>query len=156
MDNLNLYMTLDEYNDFVSKAHAQYMADRLHQTSADSHKKHHPTDLAIETASFFEASYLVLDTYIDVLQSRIRTQKQEPVEPFFDLEPTKVKRKVRERRMLKSSFLFRTFTLITITGLAWLTLFDRLTEKNIIQTVLFSLFLSLALYLVRFNQKDIN
>jgi hypothetical protein len=87
-------MTLDEYNDFVSKAHAQYMADRLHQTSADSHKKHHPTDLAIETASFFEASYLVLDTYIDVLQSRIRTQKQEPepepepVEPFFDLKPT--------------------------------------------------------------------
>lgn len=92
-------MTLDEYNDFVSKAHAQYMADRLHQTSADSHKKHHPTDLAIETASFFEASYLVLDTYIDVLQSRIRTQKQEPepVEPFFDLKPTKAEKNNKKK-----------------------------------------------------------
>ena len=100
MDNLNLYMTLDEYNDFISKAHAQYMADRLHQTSATVHKKHHPTDLAIETASFFEASYLVLDAYIDVIQSRIRTQesKPEPVEPFFDRKPTKPK---KERKQVK-------------------------------------------------------
>jgi hypothetical protein len=58
--------------------------------------------------------------------------------------------------MLRRSFLFRIFTLTTLTGLAWLTLFNQLTKSNIIETVLFSLFLSLVLFLIRFNQKDIN
>lgn len=52
--------------------------------------------------------------------------------------------------------MFRIFTLTTLTGLAWLTLFNQLTKSNIIETVLFSLFLSLVLFLIRFNQKDIN
>ena len=99
--NSEIYLTLEEYNDFVSQAHSQYMINRLQHTPAHAHKKHHPSDLAIETASFFEASYLVLDSYLDIVTARLRAEreaKQEPVEPFFDHKPTKPK---KERKQVK-------------------------------------------------------
>jgi hypothetical protein len=104
--NVDLYLTLEEYNDFVSKAHSQYMINRLQHTPAHAYKKHHPADLAIETASFFEASYLVLDSYLDVVTARIRDEreaKQKPVEEFFDLKPTntETKKPKKERKQVK-------------------------------------------------------
>lgn len=104
--NSEIYLTLEEYNDFVSKAHSQYMINRLQHTPAHAYKKHHPADLAIETASFFEASYLVLDSYLDVITARLRTEREErqkPVEEFFDLEPkdTEIKKPKKERKQVK-------------------------------------------------------
>lgn len=72
-----IYMTLDEYNDFITKAHATYMANRLQQTITDTHKKFHPSDLAIETASFFEASYVIIDSYLEVVSARLIAQDKE-------------------------------------------------------------------------------
>lgn len=71
----NLYMTLDEYNDFVSRAHAQYMVNRL--TVNNTPRKHHPSDLAIESASFFEASYLIIDSLYDTFRNRIQVEQDE-------------------------------------------------------------------------------
>jgi hypothetical protein len=55
--------------------------------------------------------------------------------------------------MIKQGFFIRTFTLVTFTGLAWLLLFDQLNQETIIQTTLFSLFLSFALSLIKSNQE---
>lgn len=55
--------------------------------------------------------------------------------------------------MLKQGFFIRTFILVTVTGLAWLLLFDQLNQETIIQTTLFSLFLSFALSLIKNNQE---
>jgi hypothetical protein len=55
--------------------------------------------------------------------------------------------------MLKQGFFIRTFILVTVTGLAWLLLFDQLNQETIIQTTLFSLFLSFALSLIKSNQE---
>ena len=99
--NVDIYLTLEEYNDFVSKAHSQYMINRLQHTPAHAYKKHHPADLAIETASFFEASYLVLDAYLDVVTARIRDEreaKQKPVEDSSDTKkPKKERKQVKEK-----------------------------------------------------------
>jgi hypothetical protein len=96
--NSELYLTLEEYNDFVSKAHSQYMINRLQHTPAHAYKKHHPADLAIETASFFEASYLVLDAYLDVVTARIRTEREQKEK---SLEPTEVEKPKKERKQVK-------------------------------------------------------
>lgn len=66
----DIYLTLDEYNDFVSKAHAQYMANRFHTTKETQDQLRHPADLAIETSAFFEASYLVIDTFMDTIRNK--------------------------------------------------------------------------------------
>jgi hypothetical protein len=55
--------------------------------------------------------------------------------------------------MLKQGFFIRIFILVTVTGLAWLLLFDQLNQETIIQTTLFSLFLSFVLSLIKNNQE---
>jgi hypothetical protein len=98
--NSEIYLTLEEYNDFVSKAHSQYMINRLQHTPAHAYKKHHPADLAIETASFFEASYLVLDSYLDVVTARLRDErerKEKSLEPTENKKPKKERKQVKER-----------------------------------------------------------
>jgi hypothetical protein len=102
--NSEIYLTLEEYNDFVSKAHSQYMINRLQHTPAHAHKKHHPADLAIETASFFEASYLILDSYLDVVTARLRDErerKEKALDALLNLEPTKTKKPKKERKQVK-------------------------------------------------------
>jgi hypothetical protein len=102
--NSELYLTLEEYNDFVSKAHSQYMINRLQHTPAHAYKKHHPADLAIETASFFEASYLVLDAYLDVVTARLRDErerKEKYLETLSNLESTETKKPKKERKQVK-------------------------------------------------------
>jgi hypothetical protein len=96
--NSEIYLTLEEYNDFVSKAHSQYMINRLQHTPAHAYKKHHPADLAIETASFFEASYLVLDSYLDVVTARLRDERERKEK---SLEPTETKKPKKERKQVK-------------------------------------------------------
>jgi hypothetical protein len=56
-------------------------------------------------------------------------------------------------KMLKQGFLVRTFILVTVTGIAWLLLFNQLNRETIIKTTLFSLFLSFALSLLKSNQE---
>jgi hypothetical protein len=56
--------------------------------------------------------------------------------------------------MFRQGFFIRTFILVTVTGLAWLLLFDQLNQETIIKTTLFSLFLSLALSLIKTNQQN--
>jgi hypothetical protein len=56
--------------------------------------------------------------------------------------------------MLRQGLFIRTFILVTVTGLAWLLLFDQLNQETIIKTTLFSLFLSLALSLIKTNQQN--
>jgi hypothetical protein len=102
--NPEIYLTLEEYNDFVSKAHSQYMINRLQHTPAHAYKKHHPADLAIETASFFEASYLILDSYLDVITARLRDErerKEKALDALLNLEPTKTKKPKKERKQVK-------------------------------------------------------
>jgi hypothetical protein len=104
--NSEIYLTLEEYNDFVSKAHSQYMINRLQHTPAHAYKKYHPTDLAIETASFFEASYLVLDSYLDVVTARLRDErererKDKALDALLNLKPTKTKKPKKEREQVK-------------------------------------------------------
>jgi hypothetical protein len=97
--NSEIYLTLEEYNDFVSQAHAQYMMSRLHRTPSDTYKKHHPSDLAIETASFFEASYLVLDSYLDIVTARLRAErekKEQALEPPITTYSKSKKRRASE------------------------------------------------------------
>lgn len=96
--NSEIYLTLEEYNDFVSKAHSQYMINRLQHTPEHAYKKHHPADLAIETASFFEASYLVLDAYLDVVTARLRDEREQKEK---SLEPTEAKKPKKERKQVK-------------------------------------------------------
>ena len=55
--------------------------------------------------------------------------------------------------MLEQGFLVRTFILVTVTGIAWLLLFDQLNKETILKTTLFSLFLSFALSLLKSNQE---
>jgi len=56
-------------------------------------------------------------------------------------------------KMLEQGFLVRTFILVTVTGLAWLLLFDQLNKETILKTTLFSLFLSFALSLIKTKQQ---
>ena len=101
---IEIYLTLEEYNDFVSKAHSQYMINRLQHTPAHAYKKHHPADLALETASFFEASYLVLDSYLDVLTARLRAErerKDKALDALLNLKPTETKKPKKERKQVK-------------------------------------------------------
>lgn len=85
----DIYMTVEEYLDFASKAHAQYMANRFSVSMNTQDSKHHPTDLAVESASFFEACYVVLDSFTDTIRNkrmyeqyeqRERTHKQQEEE----------------------------------------------------------------------------
>jgi hypothetical protein len=56
--------------------------------------------------------------------------------------------------VFRQGFFIRTFILVTVTGLAWILLFDQLNQETIIKTTLFSLFLSLALSLIKTNQQN--
>lgn len=49
--------------------------------------------------------------------------------------------------------LLRIFTLVMLTGFSWLLVFNEVNPDNVISTFLFSLFLSVVLSLVRFNQQ---
>ena len=64
-------MTVDEYISFVNKAHEAFLRNRYLDTT---HALHHPSDLAITTADFFEATYAVIDSLTDTYRNRTHTQ----------------------------------------------------------------------------------
>jgi adenine C2-methylase RlmN of 23S rRNA A2503 and tRNA A37 len=54
----HLYMNAIQYNRFISRAHESYIQTRIHGTNES-----HISDLAIESAAFFEALYHIMDAY---------------------------------------------------------------------------------------------
>jgi hypothetical protein len=62
--NKHLYMDAQKYSELIQIAHSSYIQSRLY-----GQKESHIADLAIETASFFEAFYHIMDAYADVTRT---------------------------------------------------------------------------------------
>jgi hypothetical protein len=69
----DIYMTIDEYISFVNKAHEAFFKERYKN---DKSPIHHPSDLAVTTADFFEATYAVVDSLTDIYRTR-KPEKEE-------------------------------------------------------------------------------
>jgi hypothetical protein len=57
-------MDAEQYSELIQIAHSSYIQSRLY-----GQKESHIADLAIETASFFEAFYHIMDAYSDVTRT---------------------------------------------------------------------------------------
>lgn len=60
----HLYMDANQYNRFIFRAHESYMQTRVSSTS-----KSHVTDLAMESASFFESLIHIMDAYSEEIRT---------------------------------------------------------------------------------------
>jgi hypothetical protein len=62
-DRNSTYMTYDEYEQFIHRAHSSYMKTKYHNDTG----KNHVSDIAINSAEFFEIAYHVLTELSGVL-----------------------------------------------------------------------------------------
>jgi len=62
-DRNSLYMTYDEYEEFIHRAHSSYMSTKYASKTATNHI----SDVAINSAEFFEIAYHVLTELASVI-----------------------------------------------------------------------------------------
>jgi len=89
-------MNANQYSKFVHLAHDSYIQGRLY-----GQNKSHIADLAIETASFFEAFYHIMDAYADVTRVpnfNIKVQEDSPIKAYWDEVMEKVKAQAAEEK----------------------------------------------------------
>ena len=89
-------MNTQQYIRFVNVAHDSYISSRLH-----GQEKSHIADLAIETASFFEAMYHILDAYADVTRTpnfNIEVQEDSELRAYWQEIIEKVRAQEKEKR----------------------------------------------------------
>lgn len=97
--NKHLYMDADQYSEFVYRAHSSYIKGRLY-----GQKESHISDLAIETASFFEAMYHILDAYADVTRTpnfKIQVRDDSEIKAYWDEVMEKLKAQAAEEKKPK-------------------------------------------------------
>ena len=103
MDNKNpnkhLYMDAQKYSELVNIAHNSYIQSRLH-----GQKESHIADLAVETASFFEAFYHIMDAYGDVTRTptfNVKVEKGSEFNTYWDEVMKKLKAQAAEEKKTK-------------------------------------------------------
>ena len=92
-------MNTQQYIRLVNVAHDSYISSRLH-----GQEKNHIADLAIETASFFEAMYHILDAYADVTRTpnfNIEVQEDSELRTYWEEVIEKVKAQATEEKKSK-------------------------------------------------------
>lgn len=92
-------MDADQYSEFVYRAHSSYIKGRLY-----GQKESHISDLAIETASFFEAMYHILDAYADVTRTpnfKIQVRDDSEIKAYWDEVMEKLKAQAAEEKKPK-------------------------------------------------------
>jgi hypothetical protein len=92
-------MDADQYSEFVYRAHSSYIKGRLY-----GQKESHIADLAIETASFFEAMYHILDAYADVTRTpnfKIQVREDSEIKAYWDEVMEKLKAQAAEEKKPK-------------------------------------------------------
>ena len=97
--NKHLYMDAQKYSELVNIAHSSYIQSRLY-----GQKESHIADLAIETASFFEAFYHIMDAYGDVTRTpnfNIQVRQDSQVNTYWDEVMEKVKAQAAEEKKPK-------------------------------------------------------
>jgi hypothetical protein len=96
--NPDVYMSADQYNRFVLKAHNSYMSARLYPAGKTSHV----VDLATESAGFFEALFHIMDAYTDEIRPHVvftLNKENEYFEELLeDLDSLKKNKKKGKRR----------------------------------------------------------
>jgi hypothetical protein len=93
-------MDADQYSEFVYRAHSSYIKGRLY-----GQKESHISDLAVETASFFEAMYHILDAYGDVTRTpnfKIQVRQDSEIKAYWDEVMEKVKQEANKERKGKN------------------------------------------------------
>jgi hypothetical protein len=94
--NKHLYMDAQKYSEFIQIAHSSYIQSRTY-----GQKESHIADLAIETASFFEAFYHIMDAYGDVTRTpnfNIRVREDSETKAYWDEVMKKVKAQAAEEK----------------------------------------------------------
>lgn len=97
--NKHLYMDAQKYSELVNIAHSSYIQSRLY-----GQKDSHIADLAIETASFFEAFYHIMDAYGDVTRTpnfNIKVRQDSEIKTYWDEVMKKVKAQAAEEKKPK-------------------------------------------------------
>ena len=92
-------MEAQQYSEFVYRAHSSYIQGRLY-----GQKESHISDLAIETASFFEAMYHILDAYADTTRIpnfKIQVREDSEIKAYWDEVMEKVKAQAAEEKKPK-------------------------------------------------------
>ena len=92
-------MDAQKYSELVNIAHSSYIQSRLY-----GQKDSHIADLAIETASFFEAFYHIMDAYGDVTRTpnfNIKVRQDSEIKTYWDEVMEKVKAQAAEEKKLK-------------------------------------------------------
>lgn len=96
MNKPTYYLTVDEYLTAMESAHREYLQNR-YQNSLD--REHHITDLAIESASFYEAALPALDYLTSVIRTKsINWSEFKLPEEFHNMEQTSKKRKGKRKK----------------------------------------------------------
>ena len=92
-------MDAQKYSELIQIAHSSYIQTRLY-----GQKESHIADLAIETASFFEAFYHIMDAYADVTRTpnfNIRVREDSEIKAYWDEVMEKVKAQATEEKKPK-------------------------------------------------------
>ena len=92
-------MGAQQYSELVNIAHNSYIQSRLY-----GQKESHIADLAVETASFFEAFYHIMDAYGDVTRTpnfNIRVREDSETKAYWDEVMKKVKAQAAEEKKPK-------------------------------------------------------
>lgn len=89
-------MSTDDYLFIINRAHSAYIKSRLGQ----GNKEMHIADLAIESTSFFEVAYHVIDTLAEKAHQdflREDARKRQALEELINLKPDSKPKKERKQ-----------------------------------------------------------
>jgi len=92
-------MSAERYSELVNIAHSSYIQSRSY-----GQKDSHIADLAVETASFFEAFYHIMDAYGEVTRTpnfNIRVREDSEIKAYWDEVMKKVKAQAAEEKKPK-------------------------------------------------------
>lgn len=99
--NKHLYMSAERYSELVNIAHSSYIQSRSY-----GQKDSHIADLAVETASFFEAFYHIMDAYGEVTRTppnfNIQVQEGSPATTYWDEVMERLKAQAAEEKKGKN------------------------------------------------------
>ena len=94
--NKHLYMSAERYSELVNIAHSSYIQSRSY-----GQKDSHIADLAVETASFFEAFYHIMDAYGEVTRTpnfKIRVREDSEIKTYWDEVMERIKAQAAEEK----------------------------------------------------------
>lgn len=74
-NNYPFFLTIEEYLEAINNAHEEYLKARFSYSIKSPNQTHHVEDLAINSASFFESAFILLDHFSTVIHAKVRNQK---------------------------------------------------------------------------------